>query len=224
MCAGDVGALAVAHHDRVLRAGSERCQRGLEDARRRLAPTDFRRERHRVEVPLQADKRELGVQRLDAVWRVRAEPESEPSIPKRIQEWDRLLVEMCAVPPGLLLDPEHLVEECVVQLYSGVLVGPQRHRNDIDLVQRTTLLVLVDLTFDTVTRQGVRGDSTCELSAREFRLLEFLMQNAGKVVNAALAEGKDLRTVVLELGLMTEDDADKALDVLAMTRGGIVGV
>jgi hypothetical protein len=30
--------------------------------------------------------------------------------------------------------------------------------------------------------------------------------------------------VVLELGLMTEDDADKALDVLAMTRGGIVGV
>jgi fumarate hydratase class II len=49
-------------------------------------------------------------------------------------------------------------------------------------------------------------------------------ENAGKVVKAALAEGKDLRTVVLELGLMTEDDADKALDVLAMTRGGIVGV
>jgi fumarate hydratase, class II len=49
-------------------------------------------------------------------------------------------------------------------------------------------------------------------------------ENAGKVVKAALAEEKDLRTVVLELGLMTEDDADKALDVLAMTRGGIVGV
>jgi len=48
-------------------------------------------------------------------------------------------------------------------------------------------------------------------------------ENAGKVVKTALAEGKDLRTVVLELGLMEEADVDKALDVLAMTRGGVVG-
>ena len=39
----------------------------------------------------------------------------------------------------------------------------------------------------------------------------------------ATAEGKDLRSVVLELGFMSEDDLDKALDVLAMTRGGLVG-
>jgi hypothetical protein len=31
-----------------------------------------------------------------------------------------------------------------------------------------------------------------------------------------------LRTVVLESGLMTEDEVDRALDVEAMTRGGIV--
>jgi fumarate hydratase class II len=48
-------------------------------------------------------------------------------------------------------------------------------------------------------------------------------ENAAKVVKKAMAEGKDLRSVVLELGLMSEDDLDKALDVLAMTRGGLVG-
>jgi fumarate hydratase class II len=48
-------------------------------------------------------------------------------------------------------------------------------------------------------------------------------EQAAKVVKAALAEGKDLRTVVLEMGLLSEEDVDRALDVLAMTRGGVVG-
>src|SRR3984893_12527772 len=47
-------------------------------------------------------------------------------------------------------------------------------------------------------------------------------EEAGKVIKAAVAEGKDLRTVVLERGLMTEAEVDKALDVVAMTRGGIL--
>jgi aspartate ammonia-lyase len=38
-----------------------------------------------------------------------------------------------------------------------------------------------------------------------------------------VAEGKDLRAVVLERGLLSEADVDRALDVEAMTRGGIVG-
>jgi len=42
-------------------------------------------------------------------------------------------------------------------------------------------------------------------------------------VKKSMSEGKDLRTVVLELGLMSEEEVDKALDVLAMTRGGVVG-
>ena len=45
---------------------------------------------------------------------------------------------------------------------------------------------------------------------------------AAKVVKQALAEGKDLRTVVLASGLLSEDEVDRALDVEAMTRGGIV--
>jgi fumarate hydratase class II len=47
-------------------------------------------------------------------------------------------------------------------------------------------------------------------------------ENAAKIVKRAVAEGKDLRTVVLESGLMSEEDVDRALDVEAMTRGGIV--
>ena len=48
-------------------------------------------------------------------------------------------------------------------------------------------------------------------------------EQASKVVKTAVAGGKDLRTVVLEMGLLTEEEVDRALDVLAMTKGGIVG-
>ncbi len=46
---------------------------------------------------------------------------------------------------------------------------------------------------------------------------------AAKVVKKMIAEHKDARTVVLEMGLMEPAELDKALDVLSMTRGGIVG-
>jgi fumarate hydratase class II len=48
-------------------------------------------------------------------------------------------------------------------------------------------------------------------------------EEAAKVIKASLAEHKTLREVVLERGLMSEEDVDRALDVEAMTRGGIVG-
>ncbi len=47
-------------------------------------------------------------------------------------------------------------------------------------------------------------------------------EQAAKVVKQAVAEGRDLRTVVLEMGLLTEEEVDRALDVEAMTRGGII--
>ncbi|HUB72184.1 MAG TPA: class II fumarate hydratase [Acidimicrobiales bacterium] len=47
-------------------------------------------------------------------------------------------------------------------------------------------------------------------------------EQAAKVVKQALAEEKDLRAVVLENGLLSEEEVDRALDVEAMTRGGIV--
>ncbi len=45
---------------------------------------------------------------------------------------------------------------------------------------------------------------------------------AAMVVKASAAEGKDLRTVVLERGLMSEAEVDRVLDPEAMTRGGIL--
>ena len=47
-------------------------------------------------------------------------------------------------------------------------------------------------------------------------------EETAKVIKQSMAEGKTLREVVLERGLMTEADVDRALDVEAMTRGGIV--
>jgi fumarate hydratase, class II len=47
-------------------------------------------------------------------------------------------------------------------------------------------------------------------------------EQAAKVIKASVAEGKDLRTIVLQWGLMSEADVDKALDVVAMTKGGII--
>jgi fumarate hydratase, class II len=42
------------------------------------------------------------------------------------------------------------------------------------------------------------------------------------VVKAAAAENKDLRTVVLERGLLSADEVDRVLDPEGMTRGGIL--
>jgi len=47
-------------------------------------------------------------------------------------------------------------------------------------------------------------------------------EQAAKVIKESLATDKDLRTVVLEKGLLSEAEVDKALDVMAMTRGGII--
>lgn len=45
--------------------------------------------------------------------------------------------------------------------------------------------------------------------------------NGAKVAKLCLAEGKSVKEVVLELGLMTEEELDVALDAYAMTEGGI---
>ncbi len=47
-------------------------------------------------------------------------------------------------------------------------------------------------------------------------------EETAKVVKQSMAEGKDLRAVVLERGLMSAEEVDRALDVAAMARGGIL--
>ena len=46
---------------------------------------------------------------------------------------------------------------------------------------KSTVLRVADLTLDTVTRQARRGQASFELTAREYRLLEFLMRSAGRI-------------------------------------------
>src|SRR6185436_15764568 len=46
---------------------------------------------------------------------------------------------------------------------------------------KSTLLRVADLTLDTITHKAQRGGLEIELTAREFRLLEFLMYSAGRL-------------------------------------------
>ncbi len=46
---------------------------------------------------------------------------------------------------------------------------------------RPAILRIADLTLDTVTHQARRGGAPIELTAREYRLLEFLMRSAGRI-------------------------------------------
>ena len=47
-------------------------------------------------------------------------------------------------------------------------------------------------------------------------------EKAGEIIKASIKTGKSIRELVLAEGLMSEADLDKALDVIAMTKGGIV--
>ena len=46
---------------------------------------------------------------------------------------------------------------------------------------RAAVLQVADLSLDTVTRVARRGEATFELTAREYRLLEFLMRTPGRI-------------------------------------------
>jgi DNA-binding response OmpR family regulator len=46
---------------------------------------------------------------------------------------------------------------------------------------KSTVLRVADLTLDTVTHRAQRGSENIELTAREYRLLEFLMRSAGRL-------------------------------------------
>jgi fumarate hydratase class II len=47
-------------------------------------------------------------------------------------------------------------------------------------------------------------------------------ERAAEIIKQSVKTGRSIRELVLEAGLMTDDELDRALDVFAMTRGGIV--
>jgi fumarate hydratase class II len=48
-------------------------------------------------------------------------------------------------------------------------------------------------------------------------------ETAAEIVKESIATGRSVRAIVLSRGLMTDEELDRALDVEAMTRGGIIG-
>jgi fumarate hydratase class II len=47
-------------------------------------------------------------------------------------------------------------------------------------------------------------------------------ERAAEIIKESVKTGRSIRELVLEAGLMTDEEIDRALDVIAMTRGGIV--
>ena len=47
-------------------------------------------------------------------------------------------------------------------------------------------------------------------------------ERAAEVIKESMKTGRSIREIVVERGLMSDDDVDRALNVLAMTKGGIV--
>jgi fumarate hydratase, class II len=98
-----------------------------------------------------------------------------------------------------------------------------------NLLESIRLLASVSVAFADKCISGIQADvARCRTYALSSPSIATALnpyigyEAAAKVIKASLAEGKDLRTIVLERGLLSEADVDKALDVEAMTRGGIV--
>ncbi len=95
--------------------------------------------------------------------------------------------------PVLLLSARGEVNERVEGLNSGAddylpkpfalaeLVARVRALTRRSGENKSTVLRVADLTLDTVTHKAQRGSTEIELTAREYRLLEFLMRSAGRL-------------------------------------------
>ena len=105
----------------------------------------------------------------------------------------RQLRERKNITPVLLLSARGEVNERVEGLNAGADDYLPKPFELVELVARvraltrrggetkSTVLRVADLTLDTLTRQAQRGETSIELTAREYRLLEFLMRSAGRL-------------------------------------------
>lgn len=113
----------------------------------------------------------------------------------------RQLRERSNATPVLLLSARGAVDERIEGLNAGAddylpkpfvaaeLIARVRALGRRGGESRATVLRVGDLTLDTISRQARRGDQAFELTAREYRLLEFLMRSAGRICT---------RTAILE--------------------------
>ena len=105
----------------------------------------------------------------------------------------RTLRERKKTTPVLLLSARGQVNERVEGLNAGAddylpkpfelteLVARVRAMSRRGAESKSTTLRVADLTLDALTRRAQRGGKEIELTAREYRLLEFLMRSAGRI-------------------------------------------
>jgi DNA-binding response OmpR family regulator len=95
--------------------------------------------------------------------------------------------------PVLLLSARGQVNERVEGLNAGAddylakpfalaeLIARVRSIGRRGVEPKSAVMRVANLTLDTLTRQAQRGDTTFELTTREYRLLEFLMRSPGRI-------------------------------------------
>jgi hypothetical protein len=93
---------------------------------------------------------QLCVERRNPVWRVRTEADANSPVPEGIEEWNGLRVEARSVPPGLLLDPQQLIEQRAVDADAGRCVGAKRCLRRVHLLEGAAALILGDLPLHAV--------------------------------------------------------------------------
>jgi DNA-binding response OmpR family regulator len=152
----------------------------------------------------------------------------------------RQLRERRKTTPVLLLSARGEVNERVEGLNAGADDYLPKPFELVELVARvraltrrsgeskSSVLQVADLTLDTVTRQAQRAGVTFELTAREYRLLEYLMRSPGRICGRmAILErvwdydfdpGTNLVDVYIKR-LREKIDADFDLKLLHTVRG-----
>ena len=105
----------------------------------------------------------------------------------------RQLRERKNATPVLLLSARGEVNERVEGLNAGAddylpkpfelaeLIARVRALTRRSTENKSTMLRIADLTLDTVTHRAQRGGAIIDLTAREYRLLEYLMRDAGRI-------------------------------------------
>ncbi|MBL8776660.1 MAG: class II fumarate hydratase [Acidimicrobiales bacterium] len=98
-----------------------------------------------------------------------------------------------------------------------------------NLLESIRLLANVSRVFADKCISGIEADEeTCRRYAESSPAIGTSLnphlgyEVVADVIKASVKEGKTIREVVLERGLMAEADLDRALDVEAMTRGGLL--
>jgi fumarate hydratase, class II len=98
-----------------------------------------------------------------------------------------------------------------------------------NLLESIRLLAAVSRVFAARCVDGITADAErCRTYALSSPALATALnrsigyEQAAEVVKESLRTGKDLRTVVVERKLLSPAEADKALDVVAMTKGGLL--